>query len=85
MKSRKPVLVVEDDRHDTMTIRIIFNELRIDNELKFTGNGEEALCYLWEECFSNGAAGYMIKPVDYDDFSGVIRTVDNYGTISEHP
>jgi len=135
MKSRKPVLVVEDDRIDTMTIRRIFNDLKIDNELKFTGNGEEALCYLREEsmeppciilldinmprmngveflkevkkdamlkkipvvvlttsgdvkdredCFSNGAAGYMIKPVEYDDFTGVIRTIDNYWTISEH-
>ena len=136
MKSKKPVLVVEDDRIDTMTIKRIFNDLGIDNKLRFTQNGEEALCYLREEsmeepciilldinmprmngveflkeikkdamlkmipvvvlttsgdvkdreeCFSNGAAGYMIKPAEYGDFTGVIKTIDNYWTISEQP
>ena len=136
MKSRKPVLVVEDDRIDTMTIRRIFSDLDIGNELQFFMNGEEAIYYLRtesverpciilldinmprmngieflkevkkdkrlksipvivlttscdkndrEECFGNGAAGYMLKPVEYDDFMGVIQTIDNYWSVSEQP
>ena len=37
------------------------------------------------ESFNLGAAGYMIKPVDYKKFVEVIRTIDLYWTLSELP
>ncbi len=37
------------------------------------------------ESFSQGVAGYMIKPVDYLQFVEVIKTIDLYWTLSELP
>ncbi len=37
------------------------------------------------ECFSNGAAGYMIKPSEHDAFASVIKAIDNYWSVSELP
>lgn len=37
------------------------------------------------ESFNLGVAGYMIKPVDYQKFVEVIKTIDLYWTLSEHP
>jgi CheY-like chemotaxis protein len=32
-----------------------------------------------------GIAGYMVKPVDYQQFVEVVRTIDLYWTLSEQP
>ena len=37
------------------------------------------------ESFKLGAAGYMVKPVDYHQFVEVIRVIDVYWTLSELP
>lgn len=37
------------------------------------------------ESYNLGAAGYMIKPVDYRQFVEMMRTIDLYWTISELP
>lgn len=37
------------------------------------------------ESFKLGIAGYMRKPVDYQQFVEIIRTIDAYWTISESP
>ncbi len=37
------------------------------------------------ESFKLGVAGYMRKPVDYQQFVDIIRTIDAYWTISESP
>lgn len=36
-------------------------------------------------CFSLGVAGYMIKPVDFNQFIDVVKTIDQYWTLSELP
>jgi len=46
MNSNKPILLVEDDKIDVMTVQRAFKELKITNHLEVTGNGEEALTYL---------------------------------------
>ena len=46
MHSSKPVLLVEDDAVDAMTVRRAFKDLKILNPLVHSGNGEEALAYL---------------------------------------
>ncbi len=46
MKSRKPVLLVEDDYIDVLTIKRAFREINLQNNIIVTGNGEEALEYL---------------------------------------
>jgi len=49
MKSRKPILLVEDDRVDAMTVRRAFKDLKVTNPLVHSVNGEEALDYLRDD------------------------------------
>ena len=49
MRSSKPILLVEDDLVDTMTVRRALKDLRVTNQLICTTNGEEALEYLRDE------------------------------------
>lgn len=37
------------------------------------------------DSFDLGVAGYMVKPVDYQQFVEVMRTIDLYWTLSELP
>lgn len=46
MKDSKPVLLVEDDSIDAMTVKRAFKDLKVTNQLAVTTNGEEALDYL---------------------------------------
>lgn len=49
MRNAKPVLLVEDDAIDTMTVRRAFKDLKLSNPLAHATNGEEALEYLGNE------------------------------------
>ncbi len=44
--SDKPILLVEDDTVDVMTVRRALNDIRVTNPLVNLENGEEALKYL---------------------------------------
>ena len=46
MNGNKPILIVEDDEVDIMTIRRAMKELRVANSAEVAMNGEEALAYL---------------------------------------
>ncbi len=46
MKIRKPILLVEDDHVDVMTVKRAFKDLHITNKLYVAENGEEALEFL---------------------------------------
>ena len=46
MRNSKPILLVEDDSVDAMTVKRAFKELKVLNPLVLTTNGEEALEYL---------------------------------------
>jgi CheY-like chemotaxis protein len=46
MRNTKPVLLVEDDAIDMMTVRRAFRDLKLNNPLSHATNGEEALAYL---------------------------------------
>ncbi|QPK62809.1 response regulator [Methylomonas sp. LL1] len=132
----KPILLVEDDSVDAMTVRRAIRELHVANPLEHVENGEEALAYLRDpgrerpclilldlnmpvmngieflqaakgeselkripvvalttsdeqedkvESFELGVAGYMRKPVEYQQFVDIMRTIDAYWTISESP
>ncbi len=49
MRNCKPVLLVEDDTIDAMTVRRAFKDLKVTNPLAHTLNGEEALAYLTDQ------------------------------------
>ena len=136
MRTDKPILLVEDDRVDAMTVQRALKELKVMNQLDIAGDGEEALAFLRDpenerpciilldlnmprmngieflevikqdqalkripvvvlttsaeeqdkvDSFSLGVAGYMVKPVDYEQFVEVVRTIDLYWTLSELP
>ena len=136
MRSTKPVLLVEDDVVDMMTVRRAFEDLNLSNPLIHVSDGEQALEYLNDaeqtkpcvilldlnmprmngvefmriakadpvlrkipivvlttskddrdivDSYKLSAAGYIVKPVDYQSFVEAIRTIDIYWTISELP
>lgn len=131
-----PILLVEDDQVDVMTVKRALKEIHVTNPVVNRENGEEALKYLRDpqsvkpciilldlnmpimngieflqvvkqdakfkripvvvlttseeqqdkvNSFDLGVAGYMAKPVDYQQFVEVMRTIDAYWTISELP
>ena len=49
MRNSKPILLVEDDRVDAMTVRRALKDLKVTNQLICTTNGEGALEYLRSE------------------------------------
>jgi CheY-like chemotaxis protein len=49
MRNSKPILLVEDDRVDAMTVKRALKDLNVTNLLVHTLNGEEALEYLTGE------------------------------------
>jgi CheY-like chemotaxis protein len=132
----KPILLVEDDQVDAMTVKRALKELHVTNPLARVENGEEALDHLRDpdkdrpciilldlnmpkmggiellqvikhdallriipvvvlttsgeqqdkvESFNLGVAGYMAKPVDYQHFVEVMRSINTYWTLSEMP
>jgi len=50
MRDPRPILLVEDDTVDAMTVDRAFKDLHIANDLALVGNGEEALQYLRDSC-----------------------------------
>lgn len=46
MRDSRPVLLVEDDSIDAMTVQRAFRDLKVTNPLRHVVNGEEALAYL---------------------------------------
>ncbi len=136
MRTDKPILLVEDDRVDAMTVQRALKDIKVTNRLDITGDGEEALAFLRNpenerpciilldlnmprmngieflavakqdevlrripvvvltssreeqdkvDSFDLGVAGYMIKPVGYQQFVEVVKTIDLYWTLSELP
>ena len=136
MNSDGPILLIEDDRVDAMTVERALKEIKITNRLDMVGNGEEALAFLRDpendkpciilldlnmprmngieflqvakqddalrripvvvltasreeqdmvDSYNLGVAGYMVKPVDYVQFVGLVKAIDLYWTLSELP
>ena len=134
--TNKPILLVEDDQVDMMTVIRALKQVHVTNKVVHLENGEDALNYLRDgdnekpciilldlnmpimngieflqavkddeqlrrvpvvvlttsdeqqdklNSFNLGVAGYMAKPVDYQQFVKVMRSIDAYWTISEMP
>lgn len=136
MQNSKPILLIEDDDVDVMTVKRALKDLRVTHELVPIGDGEEAIEYLKRESatkpcivlldlnmpkmdgteflkivkadsalkkipvvilttsnsdrdviesFELGAAGYMVKSIDYEKFVETIQTIERYWTLSKLP
>ena len=126
MSNSKPILLIEDDNVDVMTVERAFKDLKITNQLVNMANGEEALEFLKTESNKKpcvilldlnmpkmngieflriikadealkkipivvmttsraeqdiveslrlGAAGYMVKSIDYKQFAETIMAI----------
>lgn len=143
MRTNSPILIVEDNQVDRMTIERSFKHAKVSNPLVCTDNGEDALAYLRREgkyadvkekrkpcivlldlnmpimggieflkiiksddqfkgmpvivlttskeendrveSFNLSVAGYIVKPVELEKFTEVIKILDLYWTVSELP
>jgi len=136
MRGSNPILLVEDDQVDVMTVQRALKDLKVTNSLDIAGDGEQALAHLRDpknkkpcvilldismprmngieflriakqdkklrqipvvvltsskeeqdkvDSFDLGVAGYIVKPVAYQDFIEGMKTIDMYWTLSELP
>jgi DNA-binding response OmpR family regulator len=69
MRNSKPILLVEDDRLDAMTVKRALKDLNVTNLLVHTLNGEEALNHLRAE--SNGNPCVILLDLNMPKMNGV--------------
>lgn len=135
INNNSPILLVEDDLVDSMTVKRAVKEVGIGNPIHVAENGEDALEYLHQaeklpclilldinmprmnglellenikhdpkyrripviilttsqedqdkyKSFDLHAAGYMVKPVDYEQFIQLMKTIQEYWSVSKFP
>lgn len=84
----KPCFVLLDLNMPRMNGLEFLKIIKQDNDLKhipviiLTSSNEEQDII---ESFNLGVAGYMVKPLDYNEFVEIIRAVSNYWQLSELP
>ena len=69
MRSDRPVLLVEDDEVDAMTVKRAFRDLHVANGLDIVGNGEEALSYLEDP--ENGRPCVILLDLNMPRMNGI--------------
>ncbi len=69
MAELKPILLVEDDIVDTMTVKRALKDLNIENDLIHRENGEEALQYLNDE--NNTRPGIILLDLNMPKMNGI--------------
>ena len=68
MNTRRPILLVEDDIIDAMTVERALKDIKVTNELIILGNGEEALDYLKDE--DNRRPGIILLDLNMPKMNG---------------
>jgi CheY-like chemotaxis protein len=69
MKGKKPILLVEDDKVDTMTVTRALKEIHVSNNIINVGNGIEALEYLRNE--SNETPCIILLDLNMPKMNGI--------------
>lgn len=69
MKSHKPILLVEDDKVDAMTVKRALKDINITNRLDITSNGEEALDFLRNS--DNEQPGIILLDINMPKMNGI--------------
>ncbi len=69
MRPNTPILLVEDDEVDRMTVRRALKEIHVTNQLQVAGNGEEALVALRES--ANERPGIILLDLNMPRMNGV--------------
>lgn len=69
MRSFKPILLVEDDRVDAMTVQRALKDINVTNRLDITNNGEEALAFLRNP--ENEKPGIILLDLNMPKMNGI--------------
>lgn len=69
MKSNKPIMIVDDDRVDSMTISRALKDIHVTNVIIYKQNGEEAAEYLLNE--SNERPCIILLDLNMPKMNGV--------------
>lgn len=69
MRSSRPILLVEDDNVDVMTLKRAFKDLGVTNEMVHSVNGENALAYLKDE--NNTEPSIIILDLNMPRMNGI--------------
>lgn len=69
MRSSKPILLVEDDQVDAMTVKRALKEINVTNRLDITNNGEEALAFLRN--LENEKPGIILLDLNMPKMNGI--------------
>jgi len=69
MRNEKPILIIDDDLVDAMTIKRAFKDIDVTNRIDLVGNGEEALEFLRNE--SNEKPALIFLDLNMPKMSGL--------------
>lgn len=69
MAELKPILLVEDDIVDMMTVKRALRDLKVSNDLIHRENGEEALLYLNDD--NNARPGIILLDLNMPKMNGI--------------
>ena len=69
MRPNTPILLVEDDEVDLMTVRRALKEIHVTNPLQIAGNGEDALAILRDP--ANRHPGIILLDLNMPRMNGV--------------
>ena len=69
MKNAKPILLVEDDQVDAMTVKRALKDLNVTNRLDISNNGEEALDFLRND--RNQKPGIILLDLNMPRMNGI--------------
>jgi len=85
MRDSKPILLVEDDSVDVMTVKRALRDVHVTNHLVHTGNGEEALDYLKNE--SNRKPYVILLDLNMPKMNGIefLKTIKSDEVLKKIP
>lgn len=85
MRDSKPILLVEDDNVDVMTVKRALRDVHVTNQLVHTGNGEEALEYLKNE--SNRKPYVILLDLNMPKMNGIefLKTIKTDEALKKIP
>ncbi|MBT3260064.1 MAG: response regulator [Deltaproteobacteria bacterium] len=69
MRSSKPILLIEDDQVDAMTVKRALKEIKVTNRLDIMQNGEEALSFLRNP--ENEKPGIILLDLNMPKMNGI--------------
>jgi CheY-like chemotaxis protein len=77
MRNKRPILLVEDDQVDAMTVKRALKEIKVTNPVKVAGNGEEALNFLNDD--ENDQPNIILLDLNMPKMNGIefLKVVKN--------